>query len=322
MGIFFREARRSFDDLSHLPKIDIQSLPHDSSPNTPISLTFPWTNVILYFLLMLQVTTFPLILSILYTNLSNPDVLIWCIPLVSASGICKVFIRTQMLWMLYQLETRVRQDLCKRIVSHSLFSSGLHDKTNTWNLVNNETNTAINYFVSKQDLIGQSVKLLFGVSYLYYTFSTAIFYGIALVTSVLWLISFASGKITKLWDDLAVIRDSKFGLISLMLGRIREIKMCRLENYFFKKLSAVRGEEFDNLKQRKLFDSICVGAWQLSHIVLSFSVFVIYLSWYGEAKFEVESVLHTLEMLIIPLNSLPWYLSGLMKSRQALKRIN
>ena len=37
-----------------------------------------------------------------------------------------------------------------------------------------------------------------------------------------------------------------------------------------------------------MWDSVCVGAWQLTHIVLSFSVFSIYLGWYqGAINFEV-----------------------------------
>lgn len=58
-----------------------------------------------------------------------------------------------------------------------------------------------------------------------------------------------------------------------------------------------------------------MGAWQLTHVVLSFIVFSIYLLWYkGSINFEVESILYILEMLIMPLNGLPWYFSGLTKA--------
>lgn len=141
------------------------------------------------------------------------------------------------------------------------------------------------------------------------------------------IISFASNKIVKLNDKLAFIRERKFKLVSFLLDRIREIKMCRLENYFFGKVKGVREEEYANLKLRKLFDTICVGGWQLTHILLSFSVFAIYLTWHAKqdskgTKFEVESVLYVLELLIMPLNGLPWYLSGIKTANRAMKRIN
>lgn len=72
-----------------------------------------------------------------------------------------------------------------------------------------------------------------------------------------------------------------------------------------------------------MWDTICVGTWQLTHVVLSFSVLTIYLKWYeGKIDFEVESILYILEMLIMPLNGLPWYFSGLTKAKEALNRVN
>jgi hypothetical protein len=37
-----------------------------------------------------------------------------------------------------------------------------------------------------------------------------------------------------------------------------------------------------------MWDSVCVAAWQFTHIVLSYTVFTIYLTWYSkDANFEI-----------------------------------
>jgi hypothetical protein len=86
--------------------------------------------------MLMQVMIYPFTLKLLFSNLSNPETLIWCIPLFCFLGFFRVLLRTQVIWLQFQLESAIRKTLCKRIADSSIHSS-IDEKDNIWNLINN-----------------------------------------------------------------------------------------------------------------------------------------------------------------------------------------
>lgn len=145
MDLLFREAVNEFTNLEQLPHLHLKYEAEYKHLDKPTTLSFPWLQVMLRGILLLQVMLYPYTLKLLFSNLSNPDNLYWCIPLVCVLGFLRVFLRTQVIWLQFQLEASIRKILCKKIVYHSIYSD-IQNKTNTWNLINNDSHEAIGYF--------------------------------------------------------------------------------------------------------------------------------------------------------------------------------
>ncbi len=100
--------------------------------------------------------------------------------------------------------------------------------------------------------------------------------------------------------------------------------MCRLENYIYDKMIGLRGEEYNNLVKSKLLDSVCVFAWQVTAILIS-SVSIVYYVWYLKGKteegFNIITIIMYFTMMIMPLNNLPWSVSGMRNGKVSRDRI-
>lgn len=98
--------------------------------------------------------------------------------------------------------------------------------------------------------------------------------------------------------------------------------MCGWEDIIAALSNKKREEELVFLKQQKYLDAVCVFLWASLPVLVPFATFTTTVLM-GESlnAVQVFTTIALLNMLIFPMNALPWIVNGVMESRVSLKRI-
>ena len=146
--------------------------------------------------------------------------------------------------------------------------------------------------------------------------------GLAVVFILLWLTSRVSKGMAKLNPEILKIRDKRIELTGDIVQGIKSIKYLCWEAVFQGKLLELRKREFDLISKMKYLDSFCVILWGLTSISIITATFIAYsLMGYDIVKVNVFTDIAYFQMLIAPLNSLPWTIGAVVNSLNALSRV-
>ncbi|OXA59126.1 Multidrug resistance-associated protein 7 [Folsomia candida] len=130
-------------------------------------------------------------------------------------------------------------------------------------------------------------------------------------------------KIGQLSTEMMKYKDQRVKMMSEILYGARTLKLHSWETYFFERVNDIRCKEMKCLKGRKYLDALCVYFWATTPImisVLSFGTYVMLGNQLTASK--VFTSIALFNILINPLNSLPWVLNGLVEAWVSIKRIN
>ncbi len=146
--------------------------------------------------------------------------------------------------------------------------------------------------------------------------------GMTVVFILLWLTSRVSKGMAKLNPEILKIRDKRIELTGDIVQGIKSIKYLCWEAVFQGKLLELRKREFDLISKMKYLDSFCVILWGLTSISIITATFIAYsLMGYDIVKVNVFTDIAYFQMLIAPLNSLPWTIGAVVNSLNALSRV-
>jgi ABC-type multidrug transport system fused ATPase/permease subunit len=100
------------------------------------------------------------------------------------------------------------------------------------------------------------------------------------------------------------------------------MKMAGLEGAVLGASSEFRAQEVKYLARRKYLDSACVFLWALTPVIVPFVTFLTteYMGVELTAS-DVITALALLNMLIFPMNALPWVINGFMEARVSMRRL-
>lgn len=182
-----------------------------------------------------------------------------------------------------------------------------------------------NYHSSFLSTYYEIARMLFAGVYLYFKMRSAVFVGLAVGIALAKMNFKVATKIGALYDELVVLRAKKIKIISFFTNRVQDLKMCRLEDYIYKKMLKIREEEFQNLTYNKFLDAFCVFAWQITSVLISSVSFTVYLLYFKmntvDKNFNIMTIITFFQMLIMPLNMLPWGFGGMRNGRNSRDRI-
>ena len=124
-------------------------------------------------------------------------------------------------------------------------------------------------------------------------------------------------------EKLLQYKDQRINLFQDILAGIRQIKYLNWENQFIKKLLSIREKEFFYLKVKKYLDAFCVFFWATLTIIISTIIFCLndYLENNSVKKLNVFTAIALFNILLVPLNALPWTIGGMMTGKVSMKRI-
>lgn len=137
-----------------------------------------------------------------------------------------------------------------------------------------------------------------------------------LVTLVLIILNFfIARRIMNIFGKILEFKDKRIGLTKDVLSAMKEIRMLNWQGIMYRKLMALRSHELRQVSYEKYLDAFCVFFWEITSLVISGVTFALY--YKNNFSFEninVFTAIYLFELLIGPLNALPWTVSGIYNS--------
>ena len=190
------------------------------------------------------------------------------------------------------------------------------------NLIQVDIDQVANCFKSIHDLWALPIQIVVACALLYLNIKAAFVAGIVVIVIMIPLNSAIAKKIGTATDSLMKAKDLRIKVVTEALGNITSMKMAGLEGAVLGASSEFRARELKYLAQRKYLDSLCVFLWALTPVIVPFVTFVTteYMNVELSAS-DVITALALLNMLIFPMNALPWVINGFMEARVSLRRL-
>eukprot|EP00890_Picochlorum_soloecismus_P002027 jgi/Picsp_1/2825/NSC_01051-R1_atp-binding cassette subfamily member 10 len=181
---------------------------------------------------------------------------------------------------------------------------------------------ASSFCLSFLDLFSLVFQLIAALIMLYFHVKWTFVVGFSLVLLIIPLNQAVANRIRKASIEIMSAKDHRISLISEVLDAIRLIKANRWEGIFMKKIFTIRGNEVKHLRAIKYLDAVCVFLWATTSLLLSAATFGVYvLAGFTLQAQNVFPSLALFNILLGPLNGLPWVINGMVESYVSAKRL-
>ncbi|RWS13438.1 multidrug resistance-associated protein 7-like protein, partial [Dinothrombium tinctorium] len=190
------------------------------------------------------------------------------------------------------------------------------------NFSSTDTDRIASFCPNLLQLFSLPIQLAVSLCLLYTQLGLSFFSGLAFAIVILPINKWICDKIGQLSTKMMEFKDKRIKKMSEILSGIRILKMHAWEEKFGQSVEAIRKKEMKYMKGRKFLDAICVYLWATTPVIiswLSFTTFVLLGNKLNSAK--VFTSLALFNMLIMPLNALPWVLNGVIEAWVSIKRI-
>lgn len=207
----------------------------------------------------------------------------------------------------------------------SLRTSTLHNNFSNGQLVNFcgiDSEKVANFFSSFFLVFSMPLQVIIALYLLYlqigYTFIASFIFSILLMA----VNKFISYKIALISNKLLFYKDERIKLTTKLITGIKTIKMNNWQMIYSKSINELRTKEIKMLKRKKYLDAVCVYFWAVTPVICSFLTFSTFVLLGNKlTASNVFTSLYLLNMMINPLNSLPWVLTGILESWISVNRI-
>ncbi|XP_055762369.1 ATP-binding cassette sub-family C member 10-like isoform X2 [Salvelinus fontinalis] len=190
------------------------------------------------------------------------------------------------------------------------------------NFMSTDTDHVINFFNNFHEVWSMPFQFSIALYLLYLQVGVAFLGGLGVALLLVPLNKVLASKIMENNKHMLTHKDSRVKLMTEVLFGIRVIKFYNWEAYFAQKIAGCRRQELSHLKAIKYLDAVCVYTWGSLPVVISIITFVTYMLLGHElTAATVFTTLALVGMLIIPLNSFPWVLNGILVAKVSLDRI-
>uniref|UniRef100_A0A3P9JS00 ATP-binding cassette sub-family C member 10 n=1 Tax=Oryzias latipes TaxID=8090 RepID=A0A3P9JS00_ORYLA len=190
------------------------------------------------------------------------------------------------------------------------------------NLMSTDTDRVVNFFNSFHELWSLPFRFAVTLYLLYLQVGVAFLGGLCVVLVLVPLNKFLASRILRSNERMLKCKDNRVKLMTEVLFGIRVIKFYNWEAHFSQKVAACRREELSHLRTLKYLDAVCVYTWAALPVVISITIFLIYvLLGHQLTAAKVFTTIALVGLLIIPLNSFPWVLGSILEAKVSLERI-
>lgn len=192
----------------------------------------------------------------------------------------------------------------------SLRTSTLHDNFSNGQLVNFSSLDAgrvANFFSSFFLVFSMPLQVFVALFLLYRQIGISFIAGLIFAILLLAVNKLISYKIALITNKLLTFKDARLKLTTKLITGVKTIKMNNWHDIYTRQIDEMRKKEIQMLKQKKMLDAVCVYWWAVTPVVISFLTFGTFVLLGNKlTASNVFTSLALLNMLINPLNSLPW----------------
>lgn len=251
---------------------------------------------------------------------------VWCVlGLFASTLLCAIF-RNIFVFEVSKVALAARAALVSaiygkalRVSSCSLAGFSLGEVVN---LMSTDTDRVVNFFNSFHEVWSMPFRFSVTLYLLYLQVGVAFVGGLCVALVLVPFNKFLASRILTNNEHMLRCKDNRVKLMAEILFGIRVIKFYNWEPHFTQKVADCRKQELSHLKAIKYLDAMCVYTWAALPVVISILTFVTYvLLGHQLTAPKVFTTLALVAMLIIPLNSFPWVLNGVLEAKVSLERI-
>jgi ABC-type multidrug transport system fused ATPase/permease subunit len=190
------------------------------------------------------------------------------------------------------------------------------------NIIQVDVDQLSNCIKSIHDLWALPMQIIVACILLYINIQVAFIAGIVMIVLLIPMNSWIAKQIGSSTDSLMRAKDSRVKVITEALQSITSVKMCGLEDAVLLKSNEYRTKELYYLSMRKYLDSLCVFLWACTPVIVPFMTFTTTVLLHIDlTPSRVITTIALLNMLIFPMNALPWVINGFMEARVSTRRI-
>ncbi|XP_055365356.1 ATP-binding cassette sub-family C member 10 isoform X2 [Betta splendens] len=251
---------------------------------------------------------------------------VWCTLGLFAATLLSSVLRNIFVFEVSKVALSARAALVSAIYGKALrvSSSGLAGFTlgEVVNLMSTDTDRVVNFFNSFHELWSLPFRFSITLYLLYMQVGVAFLGGLCVALLLVPLNKVLASRILSNNREMLRYKDSRVKLMTEILFGIRVIKFYNWEPHFTQKVASCRKQELSHLKALKYLDAMCVYTWAALPVVVSILTFVTFVLLGNQlTAAKVFTTLALVGMLIIPLNSFPWVLNGVLEAKVSLERI-
>lgn len=220
------------------------------------------------------------------------------------------------------LKQKIQSGLISQLFS-GVISQPHQNSGKIQNLMSIDTDRASNLCFAWIEIFSMFVQLCGSLILLYFNMAWTCIVGISLVIVMIPVNHWIANLIQKSSSHMMASKDTRASLLSDFFHSVRAIKAYGWETYFKYKVSTIRTEEVRNLKIIKYSDSICVFLWATTSLLMSAGTFGVW-SLMGK-KLTADRVYPTMSLfniIILPINAIPWVINGMVESYVSLVRLH
>lgn len=192
------------------------------------------------------------------------------------------------------------------------------------NFVQVDIEQVANFAQTVNDVWSLPVQILVAFILLYLQINVAFLAGVVVIIIMIPLNSFIARQIGINTKELMKNKDARAKLVLEAMQNMAAVKMTSLEQAILNSSNAYRSQELYYLARRKYLDAFCVFLWASTPIMVPCITFATSVLVQGENSLsaaQIITALALLNMLIFPMNALPWVLNGFMEARVSLRRL-
>lgn len=307
--------------FGNLPFIGMLQMPftQEYTCEDYFKLQTPLRLILVKFGLLIVNISLPFVVQASISNLGNWRAVQIPLLLIFVCSLLKIFLDRLCSGYLTELQQNLKKTISRSLFRNELLNNTRADYSDLWHHISADLDALANYHNSFLSVWYETARMIFAVCYLYYNMGNAVFVGLAIGLILMAINRKVSAYIGRLFDQLMAIKKRKLKLITFLTSQIQELKMCRLESYMYVKMRNLREEELQNLSYSKLLDAVCVCNWQVTAVLISsftLTVFRLYIDS-GATRSHVMLLINAFQMMLMPLNMLPWAVNGIARARAA-----
>ncbi|XP_036624800.1 multidrug resistance-associated protein 7 isoform X2 [Trichosurus vulpecula] len=190
------------------------------------------------------------------------------------------------------------------------------------NLLGTDSERLLNFANSFHEAWGLPLQLSITLYLLYQQVGLAFLGGLGLALLLVPLNKVIASRILAKNKSMLQHKDARVKLMTELLCGIRVIKFCGWEQTLASRVQKLRAQELQQLRIIKYLDAACVYLWAALPVVISIVIFITYvLMGHQLTATKVFTALALVGMLILPLNSFPWVIGGLLEATVSLERL-
>ncbi|KAM9362938.1 ATP-binding cassette sub-family C member 10 [Symphorus nematophorus] len=251
---------------------------------------------------------------------------VWCAVGLFVTSLLSAFLRNIFVFEVSKVALSARAALVSAIYGKALqvSGSGLAGFTmgEVVNLMSTDTDRVVNFCNSFHELWSLPFRFVITLYLLYLQVGVAFLGGLGVALLLVPFNKFLASRIVSNNKQMLRHKDSRVKLMTEILFGIRVIKFYNWEPHFTQKVADCRKQELSHLKAIKYLDAMCVYTWAALPVVISILTFVTYVLLGNQlTAAKVFTTLALVGMLIVPLNSFPWVLNGILDAKVSLERI-